>query len=75
MTKLKLTLHATVDADEFADFYADHRDMEDLAASFSVRLDEVFGNGGAELTTVYVESVDVENIIDGQDTLPLETES
>jgi hypothetical protein len=62
MPKISLTIHATVDADDLANFMRDHTDMADLADSFEVRLSEVFSAGPEVLTTVKVQSIDAADL-------------
>lgn len=51
-----LTITATVDDDDLAQFLADD---PDLAACVRARMNEVFGDHGAVLTTVDVRAVEV----------------
>jgi hypothetical protein len=60
MATIKLTIHATVDADDFRAFESDHTDLRDVADSFDARLNEVFSAGPEVLTTVRVQSIEIE---------------
>lgn len=58
--ELRLTVHATVEAEDFAAFLKDHENLADVADSFNARLNEVFGSGPEVLVTVRVQSIAVE---------------
>lgn len=57
-TPLILTLTATVSAEDYKRFAADHTGPADIASSFNARLNEVFGSGPEVLTTVRVKDVE-----------------
>lgn len=52
----RLTIHATVDDADLQQFVG----LDELDLSFDARLTEVYGDDGTLLTTIRVESVDID---------------